>query len=143
MEKERDRAADKGYPSPIHENKASTDADYEAALDYCLKHVDDMAFVAATHNEGSTHYLAMKMHEHGIATNHPNISFSQLYGMGDNLSYVLADNNYNVSKYVPYGPVAEAVPYLIRRADENSAAAGQVSRELRLIEKELKRRSLR
>jgi proline dehydrogenase len=82
------------------------------------------------------------MHEHGIPHDHPNVFFSQLYGMGDNLSYVLAKNNYSVSKYVPYGPVAEAVPYLIRRAAENSAAAGQVSRELDLIARELKRRKL-
>jgi proline dehydrogenase len=142
MEKERDRAKEMGYPSPIHINKAATDADYDAALDYCLKHVDDMAFVAGTHNEGSTHYLASQMYQKEIPPDHPNVYFSQLYGMGDNLSYVLAKNNYNVSKYVPYGPVSDAVPYLIRRAEENSAAAGQVSRELVLIAKEIKRRKL-
>ena len=142
MEKERERAADMGYPSPIHPTKADTDADYNAALDYCLKHVDEIAFVAATHNEASTHYLASKMHDLGVPPDHPHVFFSQLYGMGDNISYVLAKNGYNVSKYVPYGPVAETVPYLTRRAEENSSAAGQVSRELKLIEKELKRRRL-
>ena len=142
MEKERDRAAEMGYPSPIHVNKAATDADYDAALEYCLKHINDMAFVAGTHNEASTRLLAVKMHERGIAPDHPHVFFSQLYGMGDNLSYVLAKNGYNVSKYVPYGPVADAIPYLIRRAQENSSSAGQISRELELIAKELKRRKL-
>ncbi|MGE3467742.1 MAG: proline dehydrogenase family protein, partial [Pyrinomonadaceae bacterium] len=103
MEKERDRAAEMGYPSPIHVSKAATDADYDAAIDYCLRHYEDMAFVAATHNEASTKRLAEKMHELGIPADHPNIYFSQLYGMGDNISYVLAKHNYNVSKYVPYG----------------------------------------
>lgn len=143
MEKERERAAEKGYPSPIHATKADTDADYNAALEYCLKHVDKMAFVCATHNEESTELLVGQMHERGVAPDHPNVFFSQLYGMGDNLSYVLAKNGYNVSKYVPYGPVSDAIPYLIRRAEENSAAAGQVSRELDLIARELKRRKVR
>ena len=142
MEKERERAAQKGYPSPIHATKADTDADYDAALEYCLKHVDTMAFVAATHNEESAHLLAEQMYQKEIPPDHSNVFFSQLYGMGDNLSYVLANNGYNVSKYVPYGPVADAIPYLIRRAQENSAAAGQVSRELELIARELKRRKL-
>ena len=140
LEKERERAAELGYPSPIHETRADTDADYNAAVDYCLRHYKDMAFVAATHNEASTQVLAKGMQEYGIAPDHPNIFFSQLYGMGDNISYVLAKRRYNVSKYVPYGPVADAVPYLIRRAEENSSAAGHVSRELELIGKELKRR---
>ncbi len=142
MEKERERAAEKNYPSPIHETREATDNDYNAAIDYCLKHYEDMAFVAATHNERSAQRLALLMHESDISPNHPNIFFSQLYGMGDNISYVLAANGYNVSKYVPYGPVADAIPYLIRRAQENSSAAGQVSRELEMIDKELKRRRL-
>lgn len=143
MEKERARAAEMDYPSPIHPDKESTDRDYDAAIDYCLDHIDDIAFVAGTHNEQSTQMLAQKMHDRGIPENHPHIFFSQLYGMGDNLSYVLAKNNYNVSKYVPYGPVKDAVPYLIRRAHENSSAAGQVSRELDLISNELRRRNSR
>jgi proline dehydrogenase len=142
MEKERDRAAEQGYPSPIYETKADTDAAYDAAIAYCLKHHDTMAFVAATHNEKSTARLAELMDAAGIPHDHPAIYYSQLYGMGDNLSYVLAKNGFNVSKYVPYGPVADAVPYLIRRANENSSASGQMSRELHLIEEELKRRKL-
>lgn len=142
MEKERERAEEMGYDSPIHPAKASTDHDYDAAVEYCLRHIDDIALVAGTHNEKSSQLLAQKMHDLGIKEDHPNIFFSQLYGMGDNLSYVLAKNGYNVSKYVPYGPVADAIPYLIRRAQENSSAAGQVSRELELIAKELRRRKL-
>ncbi|MEJ7846754.1 MAG: proline dehydrogenase family protein [Pyrinomonadaceae bacterium] len=142
MEKERARASEMNYPSPIQPDKASTDRDYNAAIDYCLDHIDDVAFVAGTHNEKSTQLLAQKMHARGIPENHPHIFYSQLYGMSDNLSYVLAKNNYNVSKYVPYGPVKDAIPYLIRRAQENSSAAGQVSRELELIARELKRRSI-
>jgi len=142
MEKERDRAKEMGYASPIHETKAATDADYNAALEYCMRHVQDISFVAATHNEISSKRLTALMNEMGIPPNHPNIFYSQLYGMGDTISYVLAANGYNVSKYVPYGPVADAIPYLIRRAEENSSAAGQVSRELEMISKELKRRKL-
>ena len=118
------------------------DADYNGAIEYCMRHFGDVAFVAATHNEVSSQRLAALMHEIGVSPDHPNIYFSQLYGMGDNISYVLASKGYNVSKYVPYGPVADAVPYLIRRANENSSAAGQVSRELEMIGRELKRRKL-
>ncbi len=142
MEKERERAEENGNPSPIHKDKQSTDRDYDAAVDYCLDHLDDVAFVAGTHNEKSTQMLARKMHKRGIPHDHPNIFYSQLYGMSDNLSYVLSANGYNVSKYVPYGPVKDTVPYLVRRAEENSSAAGQISRELDLITKELKRRKL-
>ena len=142
MEKERERAAEMGYESPIHESKADTDADYNASIEYCLKHVDEVAFVAASHNEESAKLLAEKMAELNIPADHPNIFFSQLYGMGDNISYVLAKNGYNVSKYVPYGPVNDAVPYLMRRAEENSSAAGHMSRELEMIERELKRRNI-
>ena len=142
MEKERERAKELGYASPIQKDKQATDRDYDAAIDYCLDHLDDIAFVAGTHNEKSTQLLARKMHELGIPHNHPHIFYSQLYGMSDNLSYVLAKNNYNVSKYVPYGPVKDTIPYLVRRAEENSSAAGQISRELDLISRELKRRKL-
>lgn len=142
MEKERDRAAEMGYPSPIHPTRQDTDVDYDAAVEYCMKHHNDMAFVAATHNEASTQKLALMMNEMGVSADHPHIHFSQLYGMGDNISYVLAKGGYNVTKYVPYGPVHDAVPYLIRRAEENSSAAGQMSRELEMIEREIKRRKL-
>lgn len=142
MEKERERAVEMSYPSPVHATKAATDADYDAAIEYCIKHYQEVAFVAATHNEQSTKYLAEKMFEAGVPAGHPSVFFSQLYGMGDNISYVLASKGYNVSKYVPYGPVADAIPYLIRRANENSSAAGQVSRELEMIAKELRRRNI-
>jgi proline dehydrogenase len=140
MEKERERAAEMGYESPIQPDKKATDRDYNAALEYCLDHLEDIAFVAATHNERSTHLLAQMMHQRGIKHDHPHIFFSQLYGMGDNLSYILAKGGYNASKYVPYGPVADAIPYLIRRAQENSSVSGQVSRELELLSIEMKRR---
>ena len=142
MEKERERAAELGYESPIQPDKKATDRDYNAALEYCLDHLEDVAFVAGTHNERSTQLLAQLMHKRGLSHDHPHIFYSQLYGMGDNLSYVLAKNGYNVSKYVPYGPVSDAIPYLIRRAHENSSVTGQVSRELELIALELERRRL-
>jgi len=142
MEKERERAAEMGYPSPIHETKEATDADYDAAIEYCLKHHQDVAFVAATHNEKSSELLARLMKEYNVPPDHPNVFFSQLYGMGDNISYALAKKGYNVSKYLPYGPVADTMPYLIRRAEENTSTAGQVSRELDLIEEEIKRRNI-
>jgi proline dehydrogenase len=140
MEKEREHARETGTESPIHRSKEATDADFNAAVEYCLEHVDEIAFVAGTHNEASVQLLAQKMDEKNIDHDHPHVFFSQLYGMSDNLSYILADNRYNVSKYVPYGPVQDAVPYLIRRAKENSSVMGQMSRELDLIDKELKRR---
>lgn len=142
MEKERERAEANGYPSPIHPDQPATDADFDAAIEYCLKHHEDTAFVAGTHNEASTLLLARRMEELQIPRNHPNIHFSQLYGMGDNISYVLAKHGFNVSKYVPYGPVADSVPYLIRRAEENSSAAGHMSRELEMLKRELGRRGL-
>lgn len=140
MEKERERAEEMGYESPIQPNKAASDRDYDLAIDYCLENVDEIAFVAATHNQKSIEKLSQQIFDKGIKPDHPHIFFSQLYGMSDNLSYVLADNNFNVSKYVPYGPVSDAIPYLIRRAKENSSVSGQVSRELDLIGRELERR---
>ena len=142
MEKERDRAAENGYESPIQPDKDSTDRDFDLAIEYCLDNVEEIAFVAATHNEESTQLLAQKMEQRGIRHDHRNVFFSQLYGMSDNLSYILAANDYNVSKYVPYGPVADAIPYLIRRARENTSVTGQMSRELDLIDRELKRRKM-
>lgn len=142
MEKERARAEELDYESPIQPNKKATDRDYNAALEYCIDHLEDIAFVAGTHNERSTQLLAQMMHQRGLSHNHPHIFYSQLYGMSDNLSYVLAKNGYSVSKYVPYGPVADAIPYLIRRAHENSSVTGQMSRELELIAIELERRRL-
>jgi proline dehydrogenase len=142
MEKERMRAEELGYPSPIQPSKAATDRDFNQAVEYCLDNIETIAFVAGTHNEESTEFMTEKMEEKGVAHNHSHANFSQLYGMSDNLSYVLAKNGYNVSKYVPYGPVKDTVPYLIRRAQENSSVMGQTSRELEMIARELKRRGV-
>lgn len=142
MEKERERAEEKGYPSPIQPDKEATDRDFNSAIEYCLENIEEIAFVAATHNEASVQKLVQLMAEKNVGHDHPHIFFSQLFGMSDNLSYILADNNFNVSKYVPYGPVKDAVPYLIRRARENSSVMGQMSRELDLISKELERRKM-
>jgi proline dehydrogenase len=140
MEKERERAEEMEYPSPIQPDKESTDRDYDAAIEYCLDNLESVAFVAGTHNEKSVQLLAQNMEKRKIPHNHPHVFFSQLYGMSDNLSYILAKNEYNVSKYVPYGPVRDAMPYLSRRAKENTSVQGMVSRELGMIDRELKRR---
>lgn len=142
MEKERERAEEMGYPSPIYPDKPATDAGYDAAVEYCIENIDEIAFVNGTHNEQSTQLMAQLMEKKGLPHDHPHCYFSQLYGMSDNLSYILADNGYNVSKYVPYGPVKDAVPYLIRRARENTSVTGQMSRELDLISREMKRRGI-
>ncbi|MBK6343355.1 MAG: proline dehydrogenase family protein [Flavobacteriales bacterium] len=140
MEKERDRAAEKGYPSPIHADKAAVDRDYDEALRFCVAHIDRMAVMAGTHNEQSSLLLARLLEEHGIARNDRRVWFAQLLGMSDNISYNLAEAGYKVAKYVPYGPVRAVLPYLIRRAQENTSVAGQMGRELRLIVEERKRR---
>ncbi len=142
MEKERKRAEEKGYPSPIQPDKASADRDYDAALDYCTDYIDQVAFVAGTHNEESCSKLAELLDKKGIDHKNPHVYFSQLLGMSDNLSFNLADADYNVAKYVPYGPIKAVLPYLFRRAQENTAIAGQMSRELSLIVKEVRRRRL-
>jgi proline dehydrogenase len=141
MEKERKRAEEKGYPSPIQPDKKSADLDYDSALDYCTSHINEIAFIAGTHNEESCRLLAELLDNKGIDHKHPHVYFSQLLGMSDNLSFNLAHADYNVAKYVPYGPVKAVLPYLFRRAQENTAIAGQMSRELSLITKERKRRS--
>jgi proline dehydrogenase len=142
MEKERKRAEEKGYPSPIQPDKQSADKDYDAALHYCTDHIDTIAFVAGTHNEESCRVLAELLNKKNIDHKNPHVYFSQLLGMSDNLSFNLAHAQYNVAKYVPYGPIKAVLPYLFRRAQENTAIAGQMSRELSLIVKELKRRKL-
>jgi len=141
MEKERKRAAEKGYPSPIQPDKASTDRDYDAAVRYCLEQLDSTALFIGTHNEHSCMQAAEYISAHGIPADHPRIWFSQLYGMSDNISFNLAHAGYNVAKYLPYGPVQDVVPYLMRRAQENTSVKGQTGRELSLINKELKRRA--
>ncbi len=140
MEKERKRAGDGGYLSPIQADKQTTDDDYNQALRFCIAHINQIAVVAGTHNEQSCRLLADLMDEKKIPHNHPHVYFSQLLGMSDNLSFNLADAGYNVAKYVPYGPVKAVLPYLFRRAQENTAIAGQMSRELGLIIKERQRR---
>lgn len=140
MEKERNRANEQGYKSPIQPNKQASDDDYNAALRYCVEHYQEIALVAGTHNEDSSLLLSELMQEHNIEAAHPHVYFAQLYGMSDHISYNLSNAGYNVAKYVPYGPVREVIPYLIRRAQENTSAAGQTSRELSLIIKEKKRR---
>ncbi|WP_242916399.1 proline dehydrogenase family protein [Pontibacter liquoris] len=140
MEKERKRAQDMGYPSPINLTKADSDALYNDTLRFCIEHIDTIALCAGTHNEDSCYLLMQLMAEHGIAPNDERVYFAQLYGMSDNLSYNLAKAGYNVAKYVPYGPVEAVMPYLLRRANENTAIAGQSSREFNLISKEVQRR---
>ncbi len=140
MEKERARAEELNYPSPIQPDKESADRDYNDALRFCIDNLERISFVCGSHNEQSVQLLAQLMHERGLPNNHQNIYFSQLYGMSDNLSYVLSKEGYNVSKYVPYGPVKDTLPYLIRRARENTSVMGQMSRELDLINQEITRR---
>ncbi|MCX2574967.1 proline dehydrogenase family protein [Pedobacter sandarakinus] len=143
MEKERKRAEEMGYPSPIQPDKDSSDRDYNESLRYCVDHIDEIAIVCGTHNEDSSRLLTYLMDEKKVPHNHPHVYFAQLLGMSDNLSFNLADANYNVTKYVPYGPIKAVMPYLFRRAQENTSVAGQTGRELGLIERELKRRSLK
>ena len=140
MEKENNRALEKGYPSPICESKEATDTNFDAAVDYMIQNIEKMALFAGTHNEASSYTLMQKMDSENIAKNDPRIWFGQLYGMSDNISYNLAVQHYNVAKYLPFGPVKDVMPYLIRRAEENTSVAGQTSRELVLIKTERKRR---
>lgn len=142
MEKERERAAVKDYPSPIHENKENTDSAYDAALLFCIENIKQIAICAGTHNENSSMHLAQLMKNANIPENNKYIYFSQLLGMSDHISYNLANAGYNVAKYVPYGPVNEVLPYLIRRAQENTSVKGQTGRELSLIIKEKERRNV-
>ncbi|WP_298224827.1 proline dehydrogenase family protein [Flavobacterium sp.] len=140
MEKENTRAEEKGYPSPICVSKEATDINYDASVHYMIEHLDSMAIFAGTHNEESSYKLMELMHQKGIQKNDPRVWFGQLYGMSDNISYNLASNGYNVAKYLPFGPVRDVMPYLIRRAEENTSVAGQTSRELTLIKTERDRR---
>lgn len=140
MEKERKRAQQEGYPSPINPTKEASDKLFDDALRFCVEHIDRISFCNGTHNEASCYLLIELMDKYGIAPNDPRVYFAQLYGMSDNLSYNLAHAGYNVAKYVPYGPVKEVMPYLLRRANENTAIAGQSSREFQLIRNEMERR---
>jgi proline dehydrogenase len=143
MEKERVRAQQLSYTDPIQPNKEASDEDYNEGLQFCVKHIDRIAICAGTHNEESCKILAEMMAEAKLTNIDRRIYFSQLFGMSDNLSYNLANAGYNVAKYLPYGPVKAVMPYLFRRAQENTSAKGQAGRELTLILREMKRRRLK
>lgn len=142
MEKERERAQKMEYDCPIQPDKASTDRDYNLAIQYCIEHVETISSCCASHNELSNKLQAQWVHEKGIPHNHPHVNFCQLYGMSDNLTFNLAYSGYNAAKYVVYGPIKDVIPYLIRRSEENTSVTGEMSRELALIDKELRRRGL-
>ncbi len=140
METERERAADNGYPSPIQPDKASTDRDFDEAIGYCISNIDEISCIVATHNEESNKLAYDLLKEKGLAMNHPHVHFSQLYGMSDHITFNLAKEGCNVSKYLPFGPLKDVIPYLMRRAQENSSISGQTNKELALIKAEMKRR---
>lgn len=140
MEKERERSAEKKYEDPILPNKDATDNAYNDALKFCIDNKQRIALVSGSHNEYSNYYLTVLIDKYGIAKKDENVFFAQLYGMSDHISFNLAEAGYNVVKYVPYGPIEAVMPYLFRRAEENTSIAGQSSREFLLIKNELKRR---
>ena len=142
MEKENERAAEMGYKSPICLSKEETDANFNVVTTYILDHLETISLFAGTHNEESSYLLMELMKERGIPHNDPRIWFGQLFGMSDHISFNMADASYNVAKYVPFGPVRDVMPYLIRRAEENTSVEGQTNRELELIKKERKRRKI-
>lgn len=142
MEKERRRAAEKGYPSPIHPSKEATDKAYNDAIRFCLDHFERIALSNSTHNAESNMLMARLIVEKGLPKNHPHLSFSQLLGMSDNITFNLADSGFYSSKYVPYGDIKDVIPYLMRRAKENTSVTGDMSRELSLIYREMQRRGL-
>jgi proline dehydrogenase len=140
MEKERTRAAELGYPSPIQPTKEAADADYNAALEFSVDHLDRISLIVASHNEFSNLYTTQLLDKKGLPHNHPHVHFSQLYGMSDHITFNLAKAGFSVSKYLPFGPIKDVIPYLMRRAQENSSVSGQTGRELGLIKKEIQRR---
>lgn len=142
MEKERERAQQMNYLDPIQPNKEASDRDFDLAVEYCLEHINDIAICCGSHNEQSSLKLANAMVKKGIARNDKRVYFAQLFGMSDHISFNLAHAGFNVAKYVPYGPIKEVLPYLIRRAKENTSVKGQTGRELSLIIKEKKRRQI-
>lgn len=142
MEKERRRAEEMGYVSPIQPDKESSDRDYNLALEFSIAHLERIGLIVASHNEYSNQYAAELLGRRGLAVDHPHIHFSQLYGMSDNITFNLAKAGYPVSKYLPFGPIKDVIPYLMRRAQENSSVSGQTGRELGLIKRELKRRGV-
>ncbi|HEV2353037.1 MAG TPA: proline dehydrogenase family protein, partial [Puia sp.] len=142
MEKERKRALEMGYPSPIQPDKESTDRDYNEGVRFCIENLDRVAVIVASHNELSNLYAVELLQGRGLPLGHPHVHFSQLYGMSDNITFNLAKAGCSVSKYLPFGPIRDVVPYLMRRAQENSSVSGQTGRELGLIRKEMKRRGI-
>lgn len=142
MEKENHRSKEMNYPSPIQDSKADTDQHYDEAIKYCLQNIRHAAVCVATHNENSTLLATKIMEEQQLEHKHPHIHFSQLYGMSDNITFNMANAGYNTHKYLPYGPVKDVIPYLIRRAQENTSVSGQMGRELKLLKQEVKRRKL-
>ena len=142
MEKERNRALQLNYTSPIQPDKASCDKDYNAAVEFCIMHMDKIAVMVASHNEYSNLYATQLLDQKDLPHDHPHIHFSQLYGMSDNITFNLARAGCAVSKYLPFGPIKDVIPYLMRRAQENSSVSGQTGRELGLIKKEIRRRSI-
>ena len=140
IEKEAERADKLGYPSPIHSTKEATDNAFNQGLEFCVENRNRVSVMCGSHNEYSNQYLASLIEKYGLKHNDPHVWFAQLMGMSDNISFNLAKVGYNVVKYVPYGPVESVMPYLLRRAAENTSVAGQSSRELSLIRKELRRR---
>lgn len=142
MEKERLRATEMNYVSPIQPDKDSCDKDYNSAVNYCLDNISNVSIMAGTHNENSSMLLVKRMQEMNLSPNDGRIYFSQLLGMSDHISFNLAKEGYNVAKYMPYGPIASVLPYLSRRAQENSSVKGQAGRELSLIKTELRRRKI-
>jgi proline dehydrogenase len=140
MEKERTRAASKGSPSPIQPNKESTDKDFNTAIEFCLGRIEAISCIVASHNEKSNLWAVEWMEKKGIRHDHSHMHFSQLYGMSDNITFNLAKEGFSVSKYLPFGPLKDVIPYLMRRAEENSSVSGQTGREYELINKELARR---
>lgn len=142
MEKENERAKEKGYPTPICGSKSATDENFDATVNYMVDHLDTISVFSGTHNEESCYKLMQLIEQKGIRKNDSGIWFGQLYGMSDHISFNLAEQGYNVTKYLPFGPVRDVMPYLIRRADENTSVAGQTSRELSLLKKERKRRKI-
>lgn len=142
MEKERRRAEEMGYASPIQPNKEATDRDYDAAVRFCMERLDKLAVFVGTHNEQSNMLAASLLHQQELPHDHAHVSFSQLLGMSDNITFNLAHAGYHVSKYLPYGPVKDVMPYLLRRAQENTSISGQMGRELGLIRRERKRRGI-
>lgn len=140
MEIERERAAEMGYPSPIQPDKMTTDADFNAAVTLMVEEIEHTSLCCGTHNEDSSNLLVELMEKHNLDKEDKRLYFAQLLGMSDHITFNIAHHGYNVAKYVPYGPVKEVMPYLLRRADENTSVAGQTGRELTLISKERKRR---